>query len=140
MTTFVLTWAGSDDAYNPADDMADTLAGDPPEGTTWGVGQRKKGTAADDRVFLLRQRSDRGIIGSGTLVDGVVDAGYIEVRWDCMLDLADRLPFEALATSVPNHDWDHIYSSGQSMNDAAASEVEVAWAEHLTRIGWSPAT
>jgi hypothetical protein len=146
LTTFLLIWDASDTGYPPANlaaDIAATAAGEPVLGR-WTFGSRRGGTAAGDRVFLLRQRRDRGIVASGTLADGEIFAAahwqghparstyYAEVRWDRVLPVADRLPFEQLAHEVPGHDWRHIYGSGQQVRPPADAALERRWAEHLT--------
>lgn len=145
MTTFLLIWDASDTGYPPANlaaDIAATAAGRLVAGR-WTFGSRRGGTAPGDRVFLLRQRADRGIVASGTLADGVIfpaahwqghplkSTYYAEVWWDRVLPVADRLPFEDLLHAVPGHDWLHIYGSGQLVRPPADADLQRCWAEHL---------
>jgi hypothetical protein len=62
------------------------------------------------------------------------------VRWDCVLPVADRLPFEELLHDVPGHDWRHIYGGGQQIRPPAAGALHKRWADHLTdvRFGTGP--
>jgi hypothetical protein len=145
LTTFLLIWDASDTGYPPARlaaDVAATAAGDTVTGR-WTFGSRRGGTAPGDQVFLLRQRSDRGIVASGTLADGVIfpaahwqghpakSTYYAEVRWERVVPVADRLPFEELLHDVPGHDWHHIYGSGQRVRPPADEALQRRWAEHL---------
>jgi hypothetical protein len=145
LTTFLLIWDASDTGYPPANlsaDIAATAAGGRIAGR-WSFGSRRGGTAPGDRVFLLRQRADRGIVASGTLTDGVIfpaphwqgrpgrSTFYAEVLWDRVLPVADRLPFEELLHDVPGHDWLHIYGSGQQVRPPADAALQHRWTEHL---------
>ncbi len=145
MTTFLLIWDASDTGYPPASlsaDVAATAAGRLVAGR-WSFGSRRGGAAAGDRVFLLRQRTERGIVASGTLADGLIfPAGhwqgrparstyYAEVLWDRVVPVADRLPFEELLHDVPGHDWRHIYGSGQRVRPPADEALFYRWTEHL---------
>ena len=145
LTTFLLIWDASDTGYPPANlsaDIAATAAGRRVAGR-WTFGSRRGGTAPGDRVFLLRQRADRGIVASGTLADGVIFGAahwqgqpgrstyYAEVLWDRVLPVADRLPFEELLHAVPGHDWLHIYGSGQQVRPPADAALHRCWTDHL---------
>ncbi|GAA3345536.1 hypothetical protein GCM10020358_53020 [Amorphoplanes nipponensis] len=145
MSTFMLIWDASEAGYPPANlaaDIAATAAGGLVRGR-WSFGSRRGGTAPGDRVFLLRQRRDRGIVASGTLADGEIFAAahwqghpakrtyYADVLWERVVAVADRLPFEELAHQVPGHDWRHIYGSGQRVHPPADVALERRWAGHL---------
>lgn len=56
MTTFLCTWDGGDAGYPPLDYARDI--------------QRSSG--GNDRVFLLRQKTQRGIVASGHLRSGEI--------------------------------------------------------------------
>jgi hypothetical protein len=143
LTTFLLTWNASDLGYRThASDIAATAGGRTVRGR-WSFGSRRTGAAPGDRVFLLRQRVDRGIVASGTLADGVIfpaahwqghpakSTFYAEVLWDRVLPVTDRLPFEELLHEVPGHDWRHIYGSGQLVRPPADAALHRRWQEHL---------
>lgn len=148
MSTFVLIWDATDAGFAPEryrSDIAATAAGRTVRGR-WSFGSRRRGTASGDRVFLLRQRRDRGIVGSGRLADGLIVPGphwtgdprrrtwYAGVVWDRMLPVADRLPLEDLLGLVPGHDWRHIYGGGQEVRRPADADLERVWAEHLADV------
>jgi hypothetical protein len=148
VSTFLLIWDATDAGFPPEyyhADIAATSAGRTAHGR-WSFGSRRRGTAPGDRVFLLRQRRERGIVGSGRLVDGLIVPGphwtgaprrhtwYADVVWDRMLPVADRLPFEDLLGEVPGHDWRHIYGGGQEIRPPADAALEKLWAEHLADV------
>ncbi|AGL21523.1 hypothetical protein [Actinoplanes sp. N902-109] len=151
MTSFILTWDGSDTGYfrtNYENDIAATAAGRRVRGR-WSFGSRRSGTAAGDRVYLLRQNNRRGIIASGTLADGTIFpaphwAGdplkvtyYADILWDRVLPVADRLPFEELLTGAPGHNWRHIFASGQRLRPPADDQLADLWAFHTGEPGKS---
>ncbi|OJF10085.1 hypothetical protein [Couchioplanes caeruleus] len=145
MTTFVLIWDASDTGYPPANhraDIAATAAGETVRGR-WSSGSRRSGTEPGDRVYLLRQRTDRGIVASGRLTDGIIVAGphwagdprratyYLEVSWDRVLPVADRLPLDDLLHEVPRHNWNHIFASGQRVRPPSDAALDRLWVRHL---------
>jgi hypothetical protein len=151
VATFILTWDSEDDGYEPlklAGDITETSRGRAVQ-DRWSMGPRRGGTSRRDRVFLLRQHRDRGIIGSGRLTDGDIYPGehwrdparmawYADITWDRVLSVADRLPFEQLLDLVPGHHWNNIMSSGQKVVPPADAQLEAAWAAHLARLDGPP--
>src|SRR3954447_22812670 len=109
MTTVICPWDGSDQGYPPDDSAAHggaTAAGEIVRGR-WSFGATRQRAAAGDRVFLLRQGQDRGIVASGRLADGDIfeaphysgdgrTAFYVWVDWDRVLPVDDRLDLEVL--------------------------------------------
>lgn len=80
-------------------------------------------------------------VPSGRLVDGRVfeeahwedasrTAWYVNVAWDRVVRLEDRLPIEELLAALPGHNWNATYSSGQELDAATADQLESAWALH----------
>ncbi|WP_130329450.1 hypothetical protein [Micromonospora kangleipakensis] len=67
MATFILTWDGSESVYPPKEYQGHVAATRRGRAVplTWSVGSRRGGMSVGDRVFLLRQDSDRAIVGSG---------------------------------------------------------------------------
>jgi hypothetical protein len=66
VNSFLLTWDGSDEAYDP-DEYAGAIAQTSDQHEVemqWSIGGRRSGVEAGDRVYLLRQRTDRGIVDS----------------------------------------------------------------------------
>jgi hypothetical protein len=154
MQTFILTWDGSDKGYAPGDYAAHieaTAAGALAQ-ARWSFGSRRGGANADDRVFLLRQQVDRGIVASGHLTDGDVFEGprwndpskmarYVRVTWDRVVAVEDRLPIEELLAGVPGQKWNNIYGSGQVLRPETAAALEARWADHVgpqsAEAGWA---
>lgn len=148
VTTFVLIWDGSESGYAAADfaaDVATTAAGSVVAGT-WSVGSRRHGMFPGDRVFLLRQGTDRGIAAAGRLIDGVITVGphwadptktaaYTDIEWDRVLPVEERLDFEDLLVQVPAHHWNDVMGSGQELRPPSDAELEALWANHLTTLG-----
>ncbi|WP_067509355.1 hypothetical protein [Actinoplanes sp. TFC3] len=149
MTTFILTWDGSDTGYfktNYENDIASTAAGVPVKGR-WSFGSRRSGTSAGDEVFLLRQNNRRGIIAAGHLADGLIFpaphwAGdplkvtyYADILWDRVLPVADRLPLAELLAEVPGHHWNHIFASGQQVRPPADEALADLWKFHIASHG-----
>ncbi|MGS0684599.1 hypothetical protein ACVBEQ_05520 [Nakamurella sp. GG22] len=148
MQTILCLWDGTPEGYDPAAferDVATTSAGSPARGR-WSIGRRRHGMAPGDRVFLLRQHNQRGIVGAGRLVDGVVrreahwrpdvqdQALYVDIDWDRILNVHDRLPLETLMEEVPGHQWRGIRSSGQIVHPPNDDQLERLWADHLSQL------
>lgn len=143
MTTFILLWNATDESFAPSHynkAISDTANGSKYE-IGWTFGTRKSGAAPGDRVFLLRQRKDRGILASGTLTDGVIyqepksndpsrTMMIADVAWDLVLPVDERIPIEKLLVNVGGHDWNHVYSSGQQMDPTSARQLSTLWARH----------
>ena len=147
MSTFILTWDGTDDGYAPdrfRRHVKSTSAGRRPK-SDWSFGSRRAGAAPGDRVFLLRQRSQRGIVASGYLTTGEVwennhwrDEGkasfYVDLTWDHVISSPNRLPIETLQSDVIGQNWRYILGSGQMMEANAAADLETLWASHLKHL------
>jgi hypothetical protein len=146
VSTFVFIWNPTNASYPPDDyaaDVATTAACEVVEGR-WSVGSRRRGMAAGDRAYLLRQKSDRGIVASGHLVDGevFVDRHYADptrvkyytaIRWERIVRAEDRLTVEELLDTVPGHGWNTVYGSGQQVRPPADDLLAQAWRAHLDR-------
>lgn len=147
MSTFILTWDGSDEGYSPTELAADVVATRAGRTTpaTWSMGSRRRDIAAGDALFLLRQGADRGIIAAGTATDGIVyadqhwadttkTAAYTRVTWTRVVPTDDRLDVEDLLRLVPEHHWNNIMGSGQQVQAPADSELQTAWKSHLRNV------
>ena len=150
MNTFLLTWDGTVDGYDPADyaeAVAKTIRGEEVH-ITRSFGTRHGGAEPGDRVYLLRQGTDRGIVASGYLKTGDVTKGphwkdptktayWVDVTLEVVLDAADRLPIEQLLAGVEGHSWNSVYSSGQLVHADTAAVLDEKWAVHLKCVGRS---
>jgi hypothetical protein len=148
VNSFVLIWDGSGAGYDPqgyADDIAATSRQEEVR-IQWSFGSRRGGAAAGDRVYLLRQHTNRGIVASGHLESGSVGSGehwndpkktayYVDVIWDAVVSPEDRLPIEQLLSGIDGHNWNNVYGSGQILQPETATKLERAWQQHLTALG-----
>lgn len=141
-STYILTWNPSKFVWSEhglADAVRLTAAGQP-VGDRWSIGVHKREIGPGDRAFLLRQRSQRGIVASGVFTTAPFDdehwdddggvATYAELTWDVVLDPEDRLQTEALKKRVPGVVWDRLQASGTRLEAGQASRLEAAWGAH----------
>ena len=147
MATFVFIWNPTNSSYAPdlyAAHVAETAAGGVVDGR-WSTGSRRGGLRGGDRAFLLRQRTDRGVVAAGHLVDGEVFVdrhfedpsrlkAYTRIRWERIVAADDRLPIEELLHAVPGHGWNTVYGSGQQVRPPADVRLDEAWRAHLDRL------
>ena len=143
MTTFLLTWDGSDTGYAPAKYVADVAAtrADLAAHGRWNMRTLNVGHAPGDEVFLLRQGDQAGVVAHGHLTDGVLfqaprwddparQADYAYLTWDRVLPVKDRLPLQDL-TSIPGHTWERIQNSGNQVHPPADAALAEQWKAHL---------
>ena len=143
MATFICTWNPGLWEWDPHEFQAEVAATARGEtvAANWSMGSRRYGVEAGDRVFLLRQHSDRGIVASGTFTSEIFWAEhwdgsgrlitYADMEWDTVVDPADRLPVEALIENVPEVYWQRIQGSGVMVPEPADDDLESLWADHL---------
>jgi hypothetical protein len=143
----ILTWNPAktpwdDDDY--LDAIGQTTTGRSVE-SNWSTGNRADGVLDGDRVFLLRQgREGRGIIASGTASTEIYSAAhwnkasetanYVDLEWECVVAVENRLPTENLRRLIPAQWW-QPQSSGSFVKPELVSEFEQLWSDHLARIG-----
>ena len=106
----------------------------------WSAGLRRSGMSVGDRAFLLRQRDSRGIVASGIIASEVVEdqhwadprrtTTFVEVEWDSVLPVEDRVPVEDLKRAIPAVVWDRIQGSGIKLAPPSDSELEKLWIRH----------
>ncbi len=141
---FVLTWNPDRPAiseeevrFQQAEESAGRAAAQ-----RWSTGTRKSGIEPGDRVVLLRQHIERGIVKSGFATSQVTQhphwgdsaadlANYVNVSWEAAVDTADRLPVEALKELSQSTNWDAIRGSGTELPEDDAAGVWEAWTEHV---------
>lgn len=138
--------------YNPErwawDDYDETVervrAGGTSEGR-WSVGQRVRGIDVGDWVFLLRQGSgERGLLGAGRVAaepfadehwdESGGTTQYVQVDWLELLQPDDIIPLDEIRTAVPEFGWNHVYSSGRTVPEPAATALVTLW-ERWTSVG-----
>jgi 5-methylcytosine-specific restriction protein A len=124
--------------------VAKTLAGEMPV-FDWSTGNRKS-IETGDRLFLVRQSTQRGIIGSGHAVRKSYEAPHwdesredmanvVDVRWDAILDPADVLPVAELEAANLGVPWDNLMGSGVQVPDESTERLEQLWEAHLRSLG-----
>jgi 5-methylcytosine-specific restriction enzyme A len=120
--------------------VAKTRAGKKPK-FDWTTGNRKN-VKTGDRIFLVRQSTDRGIIGSGHAISDSFEsphwdesrddlANAIEIRWDAILDTSDVLPVSILESADLGVPWNNLMASGIQVPEESATRFERLWADHL---------
>lgn len=147
MAEFILTWNPSKWVMEQAEydgAVVATSEGRESEGR-WSVGVRTGGIGLGDHAYLLRQQSERGIIGAGYFTSEVYQddhwdgsgrqANYADVAWTTWLQLDDRLPTEALNARVAGVVWDRIQGSGVEVPATAAVALDELWTDHLAQVG-----
>lgn len=106
----------------------------------WSTGGRKSGVGPGDRVFLLRQGTKgRGIVASGKVRSEIYDsnhwdgsdrpANYVDLQWDAVLAVEDRLPTEALEEAMPEQHW-RPQGGGIMLAANVALDLEMLWVAH----------
>jgi 5-methylcytosine-specific restriction enzyme A len=143
MSTFLLTW-NPDNWHWPQDDFDATV-----EATAagrlcrdrWSVGIRKSGIESGDRALLVRQKRDRGIVGSAVFTSQIFDdfhwdnsgrlTGYAKLEFDVLLPIEDRFEIDEVRRSVPGVAWDRLQGSGVRVDDLVADVLEDAWSAHV---------
>jgi putative restriction endonuclease len=147
--TFILTWNPSQwhwDQDEYEQEVRETANGSLFAGR-WSSGNTKR-ISPGDRVFLIRQSTKRGIIGSGFATsppyqdehwngEGDREANYVDCQFDTLVQAEDRLPLERLQVANLGVPWNNLYASGVQVPSDSVVELEQLWSEHLARIGRS---
>jgi 5-methylcytosine-specific restriction enzyme A len=147
MSTFLITW-NPDNWLWPQDEFdaaVEATAAGRPYPDRWSVGIRKSGINAGDRAFLVRQKRDRGIVGSAVFTSPIFEhphwdnsgrlTTYADLEFDVLLPIEDRFEIEEVRRSVPGVVWDRLQGSGVRVDGLAADLLEHAWCAH---VGSSP--
>lgn len=144
MTTYLLTWNGSESTYPTYLEDVDTAGFGESIVMAWRVDGHPP-MSADDDVYLLRQGREEGVIARGSLVDGRVipqsrttrgkSRGRTQVQWEWVLPPDEMLPIAALRLLVPQHNWDTVHTSGGQLSAEAAGTLDELWTNHLGEMG-----
>jgi hypothetical protein len=113
--------------------------------SNWSTGRRREGISKGDRVFMLRQGArGRGIIASGTVVSDIFldahwdkseeTANYVDVVWECVVPVENRLSTDVLKRQLPEQHW-RPQNSGMLVKAALVGKLEEMWSDHVVRIG-----
>lgn len=146
--TILLTW--NPDKWPALSDDWDahveqTAQGGAIEGT-WSVGNRVRGVAPGDIVFLLRQGTKgRGLIARGEATSepfkdmhwdgGDRTTSYIDVRWHQCVPVEERVDTNMLLELVDQVPWNHLQSSGVEVREPAASSLNEIWSQATSSSG-----
>ena len=152
MNVFLLVWSPKrwDKWEGHLSEVAKTAAGKAVAGR-WSLSSRRLGVSPGDRLLLLRQGRDSGILASGVAV-GVgpeciyedqhwdseksdETAFYTDLRWDRVLLAGDQLPRERLKDEIPEKKWERVQGSGEILKPAVAKKLLDLWGEHLKDLG-----
>ncbi|WP_433803553.1 hypothetical protein [Actinomycetospora sp. CA-084318] len=142
----VVTW--NPEAWDFPDGQYEAMVAKTQAGGTypddWSVGRRVKGIDVGDRVFLFRQGHDRrGLVAAGTVSPGP-EAGspiyprehwdgsgaltpFVNVEWDRVVEVDDRLPVETLLEAHAGFHWNSVYQSGRAIDGGALTALEELW-------------
>ena len=151
VTTYIITWNPSRWAWKPDEYDRQVEATEKGElfPYEWSCGNTKS-IAEGDRVFLFRQESDRGLIGSGDVTKGSFSddhwnparaktgdkALYVRYGSDVLLPTEKRLLVEYLIAANLGVPWHRMVASGMSVPVESADRLEDLWQKHLRAIGW----
>ena len=142
---YLLTWNGDQDNFPDTELRAlirGTAGGKTKKGW-WSAGSRVNPLPPKARVFLLKQGTEKGIFGSGHLVDGVIHhedihwASMIKVVFDTVLPLTDRLPRETLMAADDSAAWSRAQASCTVLKPQHEKLLEKLWARHLRQLSQS---
>jgi hypothetical protein len=107
----------------------------------WSAGIRKQGIAIRDRVFLLRQHKDRGLVAAGRTVSEIYEdehwdgsgttTTYVNVEWDTWLGESEQLEIDVLKLELAGINWDRLQGSGVMVPTDLESSLEELWANYL---------
>ena len=126
---FLLTW--NPDLVGPESDWH----------TSGRWSSRSRKPRLGDRVYLLRQRNDRGIARSGVVVEEAFlaphwdpektaageETTYLGINWDTDLLLPPPLPTDLLNDLLPDYAWNSQYSSGNELPAGIAEQIAALW-------------
>lgn len=141
--TNILTWNPTKwnwDDY--ADDVALSKMGEVLE-ARWSTGNTKS-IPIGSRLYLFRQQSDHGIVGSAVATSEVYQdshwngsgdlANFIECEFDVLLPTEERLSVETLLAEIPSFPWKNLAASGMSIPDHLSPELDALWDSHLQQL------
>jgi 5-methylcytosine-specific restriction protein A len=139
-TTYILTWNPSHWQWKDYDSALEKITLGETYEIDWSSGNTKK-IRVGDRLFILRQYTDRGVIAAGQASsecfqgkswDGSGrDINYVRVRIEQLLPHNQQLPIEQLLSET-SFTWNNMPASGMSLPSSSAETLEQLWVEHWT--------
>lgn len=131
-----LRWDGWEPSY---DTVVDRIKKEGPETHRWSVANRIN-IGIGTEAWLLLQGRQRGLIGRAAVTtppfrdvhyaDPTKTINYVEVSWQSLLPLTDRLTPDILEAETTGVGWDQVYGSGKSVPRAAEMAVQAMWRRH----------
>jgi 5-methylcytosine-specific restriction protein A len=90
-------------------------------------------------------------VAAGRLVDGDIYEGehwadparvahYVDIEWDDVVSIGDRLPLDELVAAVPGHHWNVVLASGQQVAPPNDVRLEALWTAHVRSVRSGTAT
>lgn len=143
MSALILTWHPVNTPWSEADysKVVEATAKGRRPGSNWSTGVRTGGVAIGDRAYLFRQFESRGIVASAIVTSTVYPdkhwrdrrrkANYIDLEWDRVVQVADRLPISDLESELPEFSWIHLQGSGIRLTEPLGARLGRLWAGHL---------
>jgi len=147
MATYIFTWNPSSWQWPQYDDWVKKTRQGQLLADEWSCGNRRR-IVRGDRVFLLRQRSYRGLIGAGWATSSPrvgphwdetqqdKKAWYVNYQCEVLLPADDRLPVESLLAGDLGVPWNKLMASGVQIPPESEEKLEELWRSHLAAIGW----
>jgi 5-methylcytosine-specific restriction protein A len=77
---------------------------------------------------------DGAVYQAGLWSDPGRTAYYVDLDWDLVLPIVDRLPIDELAAQVPGHHWNSVLASGQQLVAPGDEQLEAVWAAHVASV------
>ena len=141
---YVLTWNPSKwNEWNYDEAVAKTKSGEVYV-EHWSTGNRKT-MRPNERVYLMRQGDNQGLIGAGHTTSEIYDAPHwnktgkiisnVHVDFDTLLPVEDVLGVAELTTHDLDVPWSNIMASGNAVPSHSTEAIEKAWGDHLLAIG-----
>ena len=144
VNAYILTWNPTKWTWEDFDRVVEKSQSGEVVVESWSTGNNRS-IQPGDRVFLLRQSSERGLIGAGYSTSEVYtgphwdgsdkEARYAYVDFETILPVEDVLRIKELESAKLGINWNRIQASGISVPADSLPDLETIWLEHLTRLG-----
>ena len=144
--TYILTWNPTKWIWDDFDEIVNRSATGEVVVEQWSTGNNQS-IQPGERVFLLRQAIDRGIIGAGYTTSEVFlgphwsspekQSRYVHVDWETILGVQEVLTNEALDHANLGVNWNRIQASGVSVPADSVEILEKLWRDHLAALNRS---
>lgn len=115
---------------------------DSPLAGSWTVGRRVNIPVGAD-AWLLLQGKRRGLVGHGLVTrspypgphdqDPARTTNYVDVAWDGLLPLEERIEPHVLRSEASGVAWDYVFTSGTGVPAGAEAQVCELWQRHGPR-------